>query len=97
MQPRGKGRLKYSAKCALVKTPRRFNKIARSPQEYGKCGDLCYIIDGEKKLVLKEGKEYRNPDRPCDVYRCTVSSTDIFRLSVRLLLSYRARKWNGLI
>jgi hypothetical protein len=54
--------------------------------EYGKCGDLCYIIDGEKKLVLKEGKEYKNPDRPCDVYRCTVSSTDVLRVSVIISL-----------
>ena len=58
------------------------NSIKCSPQEYGKCDNYCYIIDGENKLVLREGREYRNPARPCIVYRCTVSIAGLFQARI---------------
>lgn len=43
-------------------------------QETGLCGDVCYVVDEEENVVLKENEEYTSPDKPCDTYKCTVSS-----------------------
>ena len=66
--------------------PAQHDSIKCSPQEYGKCEDYCYIVDGENKLVLSEGGEYKNPAEPCIVYCCTVSSASSFTFKARIAI-----------